>query len=128
MKFLADENIEQPVVEALRAAGHNVLCLTGTHRGLTDEQVLRRAESEGRILLTNDKDFGELVFRLHRLATGIVLLRLGTEEGIEKAARFIDILPSIEAQLPGHFAVVTEERVRLRPVQSLDNGNEESQI
>lgn len=121
MKFLANENIEQPLVEALRAAGYDVVSLTEDERGLADDQVLSRAEAEGRILLTNDKDFGELVFRLHRLGIGIVLLRLGTEDGAEKAARFIKILPAIEARLTGQFAVVTEEQVRLRPLRPPGN-------
>ncbi len=117
MKFLADENIEQPLIEALRAAGYDVAALTEDQRGLPDDQVLSRAETEGRILLANDKDFGELILRLHRLGTGIVLLRLGTEDGAEKAAQVIKILPAIQARLTGQFAVVTEEQMRLRPLQ-----------
>ena len=116
MKFLADENIERPIVDALRAAGHDVLSVSEGPRGLPDEEVLYLAQAERRILLTNDKDFGELVFRLRQSANGIVLLRLGTEDGEEKAARLTEILPHIEARLAGHFAVVTEGGVRLRPL------------
>ena len=120
MKWLADENIEQAVVDALRAAGHDVLFITEMERGLPDDEVLRQAEADSRILLTNDKDFGELVFRLRRVATGIVLLRFETEVGDEKAVRLKEVLPAIEPRLVGHFAVITQGGVRLRPLQSLN--------
>jgi len=119
VKWLADENIEQPVVDALRESGHDVLFITEMERGLPDDEVLRQAEADSRILLTNDKDFGELVFRLRRAATGIVLLRLETEVGAEKAVRLKQILPTIEPRLVGHFAVVTQRGVRLRPLRSV---------
>lgn len=119
MKFLAHENIEQPVVDSLRAAGHDVACVAAVAPGVSDEELLRLANAESRLVLTNDKDFSELVYREGRVAQGIVLLRLATENGIEKAERFAAILPSIEKRLPGHFAVLTEQRVRLRPLRQI---------
>ena len=107
--------VEQPVVEALRAAGHDVVALTEGPRGLTDDEILHRAEAESRALVTNDKDFGELVFRLRRTAAGVVLLRLATEDGVRKAERLTQVMPTVQTRLAGHFGVVTDQRVRLRP-------------
>jgi predicted nuclease of predicted toxin-antitoxin system len=116
VRFLADENVEQPIVDMLRREGHDVVAVAESQPGLGDSEVLRRAETEGRILLTNDKDFGELVSRLRQLTVGIVLLRLGSEDGAEKAARLRQLLPGVEGRLEGHFTVVTDERVRVRPL------------
>ena len=118
MRFLADENIEAPVVRALRGAGHEVTWIAEGLRGLSDGEVLSRCIAETRMLLTNDKDFGEMAFRLHSVATGIVLLRLAALPGREKAGRILQVLPLVEQALPGHFAVVTEDRVRLRRLQA----------
>ena len=86
---------------------------------MADEEVLRLANGESRVLLTNDKDFGELVYREGRAAEGILLLRLGADDGGEKALHVIRVLPTIEQRLPGHFAVLSEDRVRLRPLRRL---------
>ena len=68
MKFLADECCETSVVDALRTDGHDVLYAMESMRGATDEDLLTRAFAEERILLTEDKDFGELVYRLGGLS------------------------------------------------------------
>jgi predicted nuclease of predicted toxin-antitoxin system len=76
MNILADESVDQPIVERLRADGHDVLAVVEMAPGLPDEDVLTLANQRGAVLLTADTDFGELVFRQHRLATGVVLIRL----------------------------------------------------
>jgi predicted nuclease of predicted toxin-antitoxin system len=119
VRFLANENVEQPVVDSLRAAGHDVVCVGEVAPGARDEEVLRLANAESRLLLTNDKDFSELVYREGRVSGGIVLLRLETQDGRQKAARLAEILAGVEERLAGHFAVVSEERVRLRPLRRL---------
>jgi predicted nuclease of predicted toxin-antitoxin system len=119
MRFLADENVEQPVVDALRAAGNDVTCVGEVAPGARDQEVLRLANAESRLLLTNDKDFGEAVYREGRTSEGIVLLRLRTEDGVEKAATVAKMLLELERRLAGHFAVLTDERVRLRPLRRL---------
>ncbi len=119
MKFLANENVEAPVVEALRTAGHDVACVGQVAPGAEDEEVLRLANTESRFVLTNDKDFGELVYREGKVSRGIVLMRLEAEDGLDKAAHVTRILAAIEQRLPGHFAVLREGRVRLRPLRRL---------
>jgi len=76
MNLLADENIEQQVVERLRQDGHAVLYVAEMEPGIPDELVLQRANDERSMLITGDKDFGELVFRQGLVHLGVVLIRL----------------------------------------------------
>lgn len=76
MKIVADEGVDAPVVHKLRKEGHSVTFIAELHPGITDDQVLQMADLEGRFLLTVDKDFGELVYRLKRVHHGVVLIRL----------------------------------------------------
>jgi len=71
MKFLADECCDAALVRALRADGHNVLYVMESMRGATDEEILSRAFAEDRVVLTEDKDFGELVCRFRRPVRGM---------------------------------------------------------
>ena len=57
MRFLADESVETAVVDAMRAAGHEVAAIAEVDRGAPDVRVLARAERDGALLVTNDKDF-----------------------------------------------------------------------
>jgi predicted nuclease of predicted toxin-antitoxin system len=75
MNFLADESCAGVVIVALREAGHDVVAIAEVAQGATDEQVLDRALNENRILITEDRDFGELVFAHRRPSTGVILLR-----------------------------------------------------
>ncbi|HET6528297.1 MAG TPA: DUF5615 family PIN-like protein [Balneolaceae bacterium] len=76
MKFLADECCDASLVKELRHAGHNVLYVMEYGPGSTDTEVLEKAFSERRVLITEDKDFGELVYRLKKPVTGVILLSL----------------------------------------------------
>jgi predicted nuclease of predicted toxin-antitoxin system len=73
MKFVADENIDRQIVDRLRQDGHIVMSVAEMDTGISDDVVLDLANQEGSLLLTADKDFGELVFRQHRLMTGVGL-------------------------------------------------------
>lgn len=116
MKFLADECCDAALVDALRGDGHDVLYAVESLRGATDEVVLTRAFSESRILLTEDKDFGELVYRLRRPAHGIVLLRFDVADRALKIPRLRDLLKRRGERLPGAFVVLEVDRVRIRPL------------
>lgn len=76
MRFFADENISPIVVGALRAAGHDALSATIVMPGAPDEDVMERAFAEARILVTEDKDFGELAFKHRRRSVGVIRLVL----------------------------------------------------
>jgi predicted nuclease of predicted toxin-antitoxin system len=116
VNFLADECCDAALVDALRTAGHDVLYVTESLRGASDKAVLARAFSENRILLTEDKDFGELVYRLHRPAHGIVLLRFDIADRDKKIPRMRVLLAEEAERLPGALVVLESGKVRVRPL------------
>jgi predicted nuclease of predicted toxin-antitoxin system len=114
MRFLADENIPGDAVAELEAAGHDVVSVRAVAPGSKDADILALAVREERIILTFDKDFGELAWRAGLpTSTGIVLFRLpmpaAAEVGTILAARI-----SERADWAGHFTVIEPGRVRMR--------------
>lgn len=114
LSFVADENVEIEVVDALRALGHAVTHVSEVAPGAEDEEVLSRALREGSILVTNDKDFGKLIFRQRRGTAGVLLMRMPGLEPKQKAdlvARGVGISGD---KIQGSLVVVTRRRVRVR--------------
>src|SRR5262245_3553329 len=97
MRFLADENVAVPIVLWLRQLGHDVSHASEQQAGAPDSDWLARAESEQRLILTSDKDFGELVFRDRLNSHGVVLLRLETLTVVDRIARLNEVISVIEA-------------------------------
>ena len=116
MKFLADECCEASLIAHLRKDGHDVVYVLESMRGATDAEILRRAFEEKRILLTEDKDFGELVYRLRRPAYGIVLLRFDTAQRTLKLSRLQSLLDHQEERLAGAFVTLEPGMTRIRPL------------
>jgi predicted nuclease of predicted toxin-antitoxin system len=112
VQFLVDECTGPAVARWLRDQGHEVFSVFDEGRGMTDDEIILKAYSENRILITNDKGFGEQIYRKLHPHHGVDLLRLADES----AAAMIDapqkLLVSFAHQLPGRFVVVTETRVR----------------
>jgi predicted nuclease of predicted toxin-antitoxin system len=75
MRFLADESCDFAVVRALREAGHDVVAIAEVFRGIDDEQVIVKAKIDKRIVKTEDKDFGQLVYAGVRQASGVIFIR-----------------------------------------------------
>lgn len=117
MRFLADEGIDRPVVAALRDQGHDVLFVAETHPGVDDNTVLSLANQEDRILMTRDKDFGELVFRLKKVHTGIVLNRLHELSSEAKVALIAQVLVEHGPELYGAYTVIQPGRIRIRRME-----------
>ncbi|MEN3000287.1 MAG: DUF5615 family PIN-like protein [Armatimonadota bacterium] len=117
MRFLADEGVERAIVEALRANGYDVLWIVEIARGAEDTQVATLALQEQRILITNDKDFGNMVVRQGYALRGVVLLRLPRLSAIQKAERAVQAMQLLGMRVDGHFVVVTEHGIRLRPLR-----------
>lgn len=119
MKFLANENIPLTSVETLRGGGSDVLAIAETSPGLADRDVLRTAVEESRIILTFDRDYGELIFRreLPR-PPGVVLFRFTPESPGEPAELMKEILGDDEIGLIGMFTVAEKTAVRQRPIDS----------
>lgn len=114
MRFLADENFPRDVIGELRASGHDVTSAKETLRAEADELVLRAAMEQSRIVLTCDKDFGQLAFQSRLPAhCGVVLFRLGGSSPENDNARMIRVLAS-RTDWAGHFSVVTDSRLRVR--------------
>ena len=116
MNFLADENIKPPIVDRLRLDGHVVWYVVEMEPGISDDAVLDLANREGALLLTADKDFGELVFRLGRVASGVILLRLAGVPNSSKATIISEAIARHSDELPGAFAVITPTAVRIRSI------------
>ena len=114
MKILADENVEGEIVSALRNAGHSVSDIKETSPGIDDTDVLTIAADSDSILLTNDKDFGDLVYRDERISTGVILLRFGKLEIRERIELLIGVLSERESEIDGAFTVITATGVRIR--------------
>jgi len=114
MRLLADENIHGSWVVWLRERGHDVVWVPEVEPGMPDGRVLARAQGDGRVLLTADRDFGEHVFRRGEAAHGVVLLRIVSGDPDELLARLTSAWPVIESRLPGAFVVVTNARIRVR--------------
>jgi len=113
VRFLADESCDFSVVRALRAEGHDVLAITESAAGSDDTTVMDMAVREGRILLTEDKDFGQLVYAYSQRSSGVVLLRYpaAARKALPTA---VTVFFSSESQtsLAGHFVVMTPGRIR----------------
>ena len=114
MRFLADENFPGAAVGALRAVGHDVVWVRTEAPGVSDLEVLAWAAREERILLTFDKDFGELA-RSSALppACGVVLLRMPMPRAAEVGQRLAKMIESRDDSA-GHFSVIEPGRVRMR--------------
>jgi len=116
VRFPADECCDAALVGALRDDGHDVLYAVESLRGVTDDEVLHQAFSERRVLLTEDKDFGELVYRLRRPALGIVLLRFDVADRALKIPRLRRLLEQEARRLSSSFIVLEVDKVRIRPL------------
>lgn len=116
MRFLADESLEVLVVSSLRDEGFDVASIREESPGMEDQDVLGRADREGRILVTNDKDFAELAFLQRQSSGGIVLLRLSRWRSPEKAKRLREAVREQGQKLRGVMTVVQERALRRRPL------------
>jgi len=112
MKFLVDECTGPAVAHWLEQQGHDVFSVYDQARGIDDDKVIEIAQGEGRILITNDRGFGEKVFRERRPHHGVVFLRLANERSANKI-RVLDQLISLHGDaIADHFVVVTDTQIR----------------
>jgi predicted nuclease of predicted toxin-antitoxin system len=117
MRFFADENIARALVAWARASGDDVMYAAEIRPGESDTAWLREAESQQRLILTSDKDFGELVFRDRLNSHGIVLLRLDELSMSARIARLRQAWPVVQANTSGKFVVITPGKVRVRALR-----------
>lgn len=112
MKLLADVNVEKPIVDYLKSIGNDVKWIPDYDCMLPDDELLEIANSENRIMLTNDKDFGELVFRQNRIASGIILIRMKGDSSEKKVAAITKLFKDYPEKIINHMVVVTRNKIR----------------
>jgi predicted nuclease of predicted toxin-antitoxin system len=113
IRFLADEGCNFRVVLALRAQGFDVLSVAESRRGVSDQVVLRIAQQESRILITEDKDFGQLFFADARHSLGVILLRYPHSVRSKMSEDVLRLVRERQAQLLTHFFVLQPGRMRV---------------
>jgi predicted nuclease of predicted toxin-antitoxin system len=119
VKILCNENVPLLAVEALRELGHDVLWARQAMPGSSDVLVLERACAEGRLLVTFDKDFGELVHRAgQRASAGVVLFRIPLPSAVA-VARQVALTLHSRNDWEGNFSVVEPGRVRMVPLPEI---------
>src|SRR6185312_1832763 len=106
----------RPLVASLRDAGHDVLYITEHAVGLSDLDVVELATRERRLLLTEDKDFGDLAFRRGKAAPGIVMMRIASESPHSLEERLMSAIDQYGERLFGQYLVIEEGRFRSRPL------------
>jgi predicted nuclease of predicted toxin-antitoxin system len=112
MRFLVDESTGPAVAEWLVGQGHDVFSVFDFARGSEDDAIVQKAYAENWILITNDKDFGEKVYRERKQHHGVILLRLNDERAKIKIEVLKRLLANYAHQLPEQFVVATEKGVR----------------
>lgn len=118
MKFMVDECVGPSLAHWLMSLGYDVVSSFEGFQGLADEMVLKKACQEDRIIITSDKDFGDMVFRQQMDHQGIVLLRLVDERPANKIRVVKDVLENYAKEIPGNFIVATEKSVRVITIQN----------
>ncbi len=115
MNLLADESIDRQIVESLRLDGHDVFYIADAEPSISDAEVFDRANARKALLVTADKDFGEIVFRERRLLSdGVVLIRLAGLSADVKAKIVSDAFQNRGTELPHNFSVISPGGLRIR--------------
>ena len=116
MRLLADENFPLTSVKLLRQVGYDVVAIQEISPSVADTDVLLRAVAEGRILLTFDRDYGELIYRYQEPAPPAVLyFRQGPYTAAELAQSVQFVLSDTSAELFGQFIILTPQTIRRKP-------------
>lgn len=113
MRFVADEGCDFAVVRSLRTASHDVIAAVEITPSADDEVILKMARDEGRILLTEDKDFGELVYAAGQKSCGVILIRFRASARSAMAEAVVEAVNRLGASLTSQFAVIQPGRIRI---------------
>jgi len=115
-KLLADENIPRKTVQSLTQKGIDIISVTDTSPGMSDRSVLELGNNEDRVIVTFDKDFGELIFRQRLDTKGLILLRI-TPVSPEQIAEKIEQTLTRQTTIKNTVIVVREDRIRVTPIR-----------
>ncbi len=114
MKLLADEDIDYQIVEKLRKDGYKISYVLEMDPSISDDEVIKLANQEEALLLTADKDFGELVFRQNRILFGVILIRLSGLSPHYKSKIVSNVIKKHQDKLKDNFTVISHGGVRIR--------------
>jgi predicted nuclease of predicted toxin-antitoxin system len=113
IKFLADVNVEKPLVDYLSKQGYDIKWVPDYNCEMSDEDLLQLANEEKRIFITNDKDFGQLVFLQKKLNVGTILFRIKGQKSQEKVRLLKKLLMGYRDKLLNHYVVITRLKIRI---------------
>jgi len=119
MNLMADEGVDAQIVDRLREEGYEVVYIAELDPGIDDELVLSLASRSGSLLITSDKDFGELIFRLQRASGGVALLRLAGLSPEKKATIVAASLRTHGDEMAAAFTVISPANLRIRKRKSI---------
>ena len=114
--LVADESVDGPIVASLRAEGYEILFIAEAGPGASDDAVLAIANEHGAVLLTEDKDFGEMVFRQGKVTAGVILVRVDGLSERRKAEIVVAALRQLGGAVKRSFTVIAPGLTRVRPV------------
>lgn len=114
MKFLVDVGVGKQVEDWLQSDGHDVKCVRNINPSAKDEDILKIANSESRMVITMDKDFGELIFNSGKAHSGVLILRLEDAKGKQKAEILEKIIHIYEEKISNRFCVYQDGKLRIR--------------
>ena len=115
-RLLADENIPKKAIETLKQQGIDIVSVADFSTGLSDKDVIKIAVRENRVIVTFDKDFGELIVKRRLKPPGLIFLRLTEISPTEVAGRIKDLIKR-QIVLDGNIVVVQDDRVRVAPMR-----------
>ncbi|MEO1515355.1 MAG: DUF5615 family PIN-like protein [Bacteroidota bacterium] len=116
-KLVIDESVGYELVKILKEANFDLLSILETNPGVDDEKVLEIAFQEEAILLTEDKDFGELTYRMKRDSYGILLIRLIDVDKQQKCNIVLGVIETHLAELENSFSVLTSKKLRIKKMK-----------
>ena len=114
VKFLADESCDFAFVKALRQKGYDVKAIVELMPGATDLKVLEAGFEEERILLTEDKDFGEWIFVQKNTTSGVILFRYPVETRLQMTLAIVELVIEHGSELRNQYVVLEPGRARIR--------------
>ncbi len=115
-KFIADVNVEKGIIDFLAGNGYDIKWIPDYDCKIFDEELIELANREKRILITNDKDFGELIFLQKRLSTGVILFRVKGQVTRHKIDLMKKLVAEYSDKLGNHFVVASKAKIRFIPL------------
>ena len=117
MNFVADENIDTEIIDHLRDAGYEICSISEEFPGVSDEDVIKITNKHNAVLLTADKNFGELVFRKGEVIKGVVLVRIFGVSQQEKSQMILDAFNTHADDFVDCFTVISKKKIRIKRME-----------